>query len=80
MSDLPTVTIAGGSGALGQHIVSAFLNKKDRFREILILTRDIKSPLLQEFVQQGAKLVAFNEKDSESLPAVLKDSDIVVNA
>ncbi len=80
MLDLPTVTVAGGSGALGEHIVRAFLNKKDHFQEIRVLTRDVKSPLLQELVLQGAKLVAFDPKDPESLSRALKDSDIVVNA
>ncbi|KEF55659.1 uncharacterized protein A1O9_08409 [Exophiala aquamarina CBS 119918] len=81
MSSLPVVSIVGGSGHLGQHIVRAFLEptRKSQFKEIRVVTRNGGSSTPQEFAQQGASVLTYDENALEPLVSVLKDSDIVIN-
>ncbi|KAI1791501.1 NAD(P)-binding protein [Ganoderma leucocontextum] len=80
---LPTVTIIGGTGVLGQNISNAFVTDfRPSFSRVRILTRDPASTKSQQLASKGAELVKVSEgADAHKLlDEAFADTDVIVNA
>lgn len=74
----PTIAIAGATGLVGKHITNALLQAfKQKFQDVILLSRKASSPELDEWAQGGAMIRVYDEKHlSKSLEGI----DILINA
>jgi uncharacterized protein YbjT (DUF2867 family) len=79
-SSFHTVTIAGGTGTLGQHIVEAFL--KDGSYKVKVLRRKLESEneKTKLFASKGAEIVYADYSKNVDLVEALKGTDVFVSA
>jgi len=75
---LPSVAIAGATGNVGAKFASVFLRPefRQRFRDVVILSRSSTSEAAQKLAASGASLRTYNE---DNLAPALKDVDVVIN-
>jgi putative NADH-flavin reductase len=79
MPSLPSVAIAGATGNVGAKIAAVFLRPefRDKFQDVIILTRSTTSMMAQQLASSGASLRVYSE---QHLAGVLSDVNVLVNA
>ncbi|PIL30680.1 hypothetical protein GSI_07384 [Ganoderma sinense ZZ0214-1] len=76
---LPSVTIIGGTGLVGQHISNAFVTDfRSSFSRVRVLSRDPASEKSQELASKGAELVKLS--DDNVFDEAFAGADVIVNA
>ncbi|GBC02779.1 hypothetical protein RclHR1_04810010 [Rhizophagus clarus] len=79
-SQFKTVTIAGGTGTLGYHIVEAFLNDGSYDVQILRRKPETENEKAKLLASKGAKIVYADYDQKDDLVKVLKGTDVFVSA
>ncbi|KAF3939754.1 hypothetical protein ABW19_dt0209094 [Dactylella cylindrospora] len=81
MSDLPVVAVAGATGTLGKALVGALLDPqfRSKYKDVVVLSRNTKSPQIEEWVNQGAIAKEYNVDDDASVKEALAGVDVLVN-
>lgn len=78
----PIIAVAGGTGQLGSHIVTALLSSQfsSSFKEVRLLTSNTSSEKAQSLASKGAKTIAVNYSDEKSILSAIHGADVVINS
>ncbi|CAB4385590.1 unnamed protein product [Rhizophagus irregularis] len=78
-SQFKTVTIAGGTGTLGYHIVEAFLNDGSYNVKVLRRKPKTENEKAKLLASKGAEIIYADYNQKDELVEVLKGTDVVIS-
>ncbi|PKC69798.1 NAD(P)-binding protein [Rhizophagus irregularis] len=78
-SQFKTVTIAGGTGTLGYHIVEAFLNDGSYNVKVLRRKPKTENEKAKLLASKGAEIIYADYDQKDELVEVLKGTDVVIS-
>ncbi|EPS44357.1 hypothetical protein H072_1658 [Dactylellina haptotyla CBS 200.50] len=81
MTKLPTIAVAGGTGALGKELVGALLDPRFRckYADVIILTRNANTPEISKWKDQGASAREYSADDEKGIFDALAGVDALIN-
>ncbi|KAK6543365.1 hypothetical protein TWF694_000114 [Orbilia ellipsospora] len=81
MTKLPTIAIAGGTGALGKDIVEGLLDTQFRshYEDVIILTRNANTPEMVKWKERGASAREYSADNEQSIQTALAGVDVLIN-